>query len=55
MATFDELQGVLRQLPNKLDGAFVRVQDEVSFAMAAQAIQACKGAGFVLVSYVPAD
>jgi biopolymer transport protein ExbD len=48
-----ELTGVLRQLDNKLDGAIVRVQDEAPFDMAASAIQACKGAGFALVSYVP--
>jgi len=49
----DELTGVLRQLDNKLDGAIVRVQDEAPFDMAASAIQACKSAGFSLVSYVP--
>jgi biopolymer transport protein ExbD len=48
-----ELTGVLRQLDNKLDGAIVRVQDEAPFDMAASAIQACKAAGFALVSYVP--
>jgi biopolymer transport protein ExbD len=48
-----ELTGVLRQLDNKLDGAIVRVQDEAPFDMAAGAIQACKAAGFSLVSYVP--
>src|SRR5262245_11706872 len=48
-----ELTDVLRQLDNKLDGAIVRVQDEAPFDMAASAIQACKSAGFALVSYVP--
>jgi biopolymer transport protein ExbD len=52
-ATPAELTDVLRQLDNKLDGAIVRVQDEAPFEMAASAIQACKSAGFALVSYVP--
>ena len=34
-------------------GAFVHVSDEAPFAMAAGAIQACKSAGFIGVSYVP--
>jgi biopolymer transport protein ExbD len=49
----DELTGVLRQFPNKLDGAFVRVHDDVSFRFAAAAIQACKSADFSVVSYIP--
>jgi biopolymer transport protein ExbD len=53
LTSADELTGVLRQLDNKLDGAVVRVQDEAPFDMAAAAIQACKAAGFALVSYVP--
>jgi biopolymer transport protein ExbD len=48
-----ELIEVLRQLENKRDGAIVRVSDEAPFDMAATAIQSCKSAGFVLVSYVP--
>lgn len=48
-----ELTDVLRQLDNKLDGAIVRVEDEAPFDLAASAIQACKMAGFALVSYVP--
>jgi len=48
-----ELTGVLKQLDNKLDGAIVRVADEAPFDMAAAALQACKAAGFPLVSYVP--
>jgi biopolymer transport protein ExbD len=48
-----ELTQVLRQFPNKLDGAYVRVHDDVSFQWAAAAIQACKSADFVLVSYIP--
>jgi len=53
MTSQDELTGVLRQFPNKLDGAYVRVQDEAPFGLAAAAIQACKNADFVVVSYVP--
>jgi biopolymer transport protein ExbD len=48
-----ELTRILRQFDNKLDGAIVRAADEAPFEMAASAIQACKSAGFMLVSYVP--
>jgi biopolymer transport protein ExbD len=48
-----ELTQVLRQLDNKVDGAIVRVEDESPFDLAASAVQACKSAGFALVSYVP--
>src|SRR5688572_23249135 len=48
-----ELQSVLSQFENKLDGAFVRVDDGAPFDMAATAIQACKDARFLSVSYVP--
>jgi biopolymer transport protein ExbD len=48
-----ELTEVLRQLDNKLDGAVVRAADDAPFDMAASAVQACKSAGFQLVSYVP--
>ena len=51
----DELTNVLRGFTNKLDGAFVRVSDGAPFHMAAAAIQACKDADFVAVSYVPAE
>ena len=53
LATAGELTEVLRQLDNKLDGAIVRAADEAPFNMAAGAVQACKSAGFTLVSYVP--
>jgi biopolymer transport protein ExbD len=49
----EELTNVLRQFENKEDGAFVRVADDAPFAMAAAAVQACKSANFVPVSYVP--
>ena len=54
-ATQQELIQVLRQFENKADGAFVRVSDDATFDMAAAAIQACKTANFVTVSYVPLD
>jgi biopolymer transport protein ExbD len=52
ISTQQELTRVLRQFPNR-DAAFVRVSDEVPFDLAAAAIQACKSARFVTVSYVP--
>jgi biopolymer transport protein ExbD len=48
-----ELLRILKSFPNKEDGAFVRVSDGAPFRMAAAAIQACKSAQFVTVSYVP--
>ncbi len=45
-ATQQELVRVLQQFENKVDGAFVRVSDDVPFDMAAAAIQACKTARF---------
>jgi len=53
MTTQDDLIALLRRMENKGDGAFVRVRDEAPFHMAAAAVQACKKAGFQLVSYVP--
>jgi len=55
MSSKRELTNVLRAFPNKLDGAFVRVSDGAPFRMAAEAIQACKDAEFMAVSYVPMD
>lgn len=51
----EELTSVLRQFPNKLDGAYVRVDRSVPFASAAAAVQACKDAGFIAVAYVPKE
>ena len=48
-----ELIDVLRKLPNKSDGAFVKVHDDAPFELAAAAVQACKNAGFLAVTYVP--
>jgi biopolymer transport protein ExbD len=53
--SLEELTRLLRSFPDKSEGAFVQVEDAVSFAAAAAAIQACKSAGFVLVSYVPEE
>lgn len=55
MQTASELTEVLRQFPSKLDGAYVKVSNDVPFQHAAAAIQACKDAGYDLVSYVPAS
>ncbi len=55
ISSFDELVKILRQFPNKRDGAFVRVSNDIPFVMAAQAIQAARDAGFVSVSYIPAS
>jgi hypothetical protein len=53
ITTQQELTNLLRQFPNKIDGAFVRVPDDVAFRWAAAAIQACKSADFTAVSYIP--
>jgi len=53
--SLSELTNILRQFPNKLDGAYVRVSDGAPFRMAATAIQACKNAQFSAVAYVPFD
>ena len=55
LQTQEELLNVLRQFPDKLDGAFVRVSRDAPFRMAATAVQACKSAQFTIVSYVPLD
>ena len=48
-----ELTRVLSSFDNKLEGAFVRVADDVPFGAAAAAIQSCKDARYTKVSYVP--
>ncbi len=48
----DALTEVLRQLPREM-GVVVKVNGDVPVAAAAAAVQACKDAGFVKVSYVP--
>ena len=54
-ATDTELMNTLRQFEHKLDGAYVKVSNEAQFGFAARAMQACKTAGFVAVSYIPWD
>jgi biopolymer transport protein ExbD len=51
----DKLTEVLITFDNKLEGAFVRVADDVPFGAALTAVQACKDARYVKVSYVPLD
>jgi biopolymer transport protein ExbD len=53
LTSAEQLTQVLARLDNKLDGAVVRASDEAPFELAATAVQACKAAGFSLVSYVP--
>jgi biopolymer transport protein ExbD len=53
LTSAEQLTEVLAQLDNKANGAVVRASDEAPFGMAASAVQACKSAGFALVSYVP--
>ncbi len=53
LKTRDELAGVLRQLPT-VNGAIIRVSDNVTVAAAAAAAQACTDAGFTKISYLPA-
>jgi biopolymer transport protein ExbD len=55
MTDRSELTRVLKQFGNQSSGAFVRVADEAPFGMAASAIQACKEANFLPVSYVPLE
>jgi biopolymer transport protein ExbD len=45
---------LLRQIPSKANGAFVRVNDAVPFGFAAGAVQAVTDAGFSSVQYLPA-
>ena len=48
------LTELLRELP-KDAGVFVRVSDDAPVGAAAGALQACRDAGFVKISYVPSD
>ncbi len=47
-----ELLESLRAFPNKIEGAFVKSDDDAPFDMTAQAISTCKEAGFVVVTFV---
>ena len=49
-----ELTQDLRQLP-KDGGVFVRPSNEVPVSATAAALQACRDAGFDMVTYVPVD
>lgn len=48
------LTAILKQVPSKVNGAFVRVNDDVPFGFAAGAVQAITDAGFSAVHYIPA-
>lgn len=52
LTSLDELTKLLGQIRNK-GNAFVRVHNDVPFALAASAVQACHNAGFLSVAYVP--
>ncbi len=52
LRTREELRALLRVLPREA-GIAVRVSGRVSVSAAASAIQECRSAGFVKVSYVP--
>ena len=51
----EEVKKLLAGFENKVDGAFVRVADDVPYEAAAQAIGACKASGFTSVSYLSLD
>lgn len=51
--TAAELTRILRQFPNKLDGAYVKANNDAPFHVTAAAIQSCKDADFAAVTYVP--
>ncbi|MCA9176406.1 MAG: biopolymer transporter ExbD [Planctomycetales bacterium] len=55
LKTADELTQVLSSMPPTDDGAFVRVADDAPFGMAAAAIQACRAARILMVSYIPME
>ncbi len=55
ISTREELVDVLRKFPNKEDGAYVKVSDDVQYEWAAAAIQACRDANFRSVTYVPSS
>ncbi|MEE2639530.1 MAG: biopolymer transporter ExbD [Planctomycetota bacterium] len=48
----EKLMESLKSFPNKLDGAFVRADDEAPFDMTAKAISAAKKSGFVVVTFI---
>lgn len=42
----------LQAFPNKLDGAFVKADDDAPFDMTAQAVAAAKKSGFIIVTLI---
>ena len=54
-ARLSDLETALKQFPNKSDGAFLRVSDQIPFENVAQLIGLCKSVGFSPVAYVPGD
>lgn len=50
-----EVEKILQGFENKSEGAFVRVSGDVPYEAAAQAIGACRSAGFSNVSYLPLE
>jgi biopolymer transport protein ExbD len=54
-STIGEIEKVLAGFEHKSEGAFVRVAGDVPYEAAAQAIGACREAGFSSVSYLPLD
>ena len=50
-----EIKRILSGFENKSEGAWVRVADDVPFEFAAQAIGACRAAGFSAVAWLPAE
>lgn len=55
IATVEELRVLARGYPNKENGAFIRVSDDVPFAMAAAALHVCSSENFLPVSYIPKE
>jgi hypothetical protein len=54
LTELSDLRRLLLELP-KASGVVVRVANDVPVDAAAAALQTCKDAGFVKVSYVPAN
>jgi biopolymer transport protein ExbD len=50
-----EVKRVMQGFENKSEGAWVRVADNVPFEYAAQAVGACRAAGFSAVAWLPAE
>lgn len=48
----DKLIDGLHAFPNKMDGAFVRADNDAPFDMTAKAISAAKQSGFIIVTFI---